>query len=247
MSGPSATPDASPETSQNLQGFLSNDEWDALLAHVDHLVHEMEHLPDAHLKKRVMELMQGIDALHREALHRLVRLFKEGVLEKVVTDPAIRTLMELYDLLPPNESEAIEGPATHKRPFPIPVRVEKVLPRRNAPLPHWVPAIEASEAPPAGASVVRLLDERDVLLTRVGVDWFALDARCAIDGASLDGAQLSRFTLVCPRHAGCLYDVRSGSRIGGGGNIRGLPVKTDEKGRVYVGFGMPFTPQLPSF
>jgi len=38
--------------------------------------------------------------LHREALHRLVRLFKERVLEQVATDPAIRTLLEMYDLLP---------------------------------------------------------------------------------------------------------------------------------------------------
>ena len=42
----------------------------------------------------------AIDALHREALHRLVRLFKERVLEQVATDPAIRTLLEMYDLLP---------------------------------------------------------------------------------------------------------------------------------------------------
>jgi hypothetical protein len=42
----------------------------------------------------------AIDSVHREAITRLVALFKDGVLEQVIQDPAIRTLMEMYDLLP---------------------------------------------------------------------------------------------------------------------------------------------------
>lgn len=218
-----------------------------MLAHVDHLVRELERLPDPQIKKRVFDLLQGIDALHREALHRLVRLFKEGVLEKVVTDPAIRTLMELYDLLPP-EPEAAAKPAPRRFPN-IPVRVERTpRPAAAVPRPHWVPALLGpTDAPAPGTTVLRRLDDRDVLLCRVDQEWFALEARCATDGASLEGASLSQYTLICPRHSGCFYDVRQGSRIGGSGSIACLPVRPDEQGRVQVGFGMPFTPRLPSY
>jgi hypothetical protein len=61
---------------------------------------EIEIPPDPETRERVLDLLQGIDAIHREALTRLIRLFKKGDLEQVVTDPAIRALMELYDLTP---------------------------------------------------------------------------------------------------------------------------------------------------
>ena len=234
------------EPPQELQGFRSNEEWDSLISRVDHLVREMERLPDPRLRQRVFELLQGIDAMHREALHRLVRLFKEGVLGKVITDPAIRTLMDLYDLLPP-ESAAAAGPAAAERRFPnIPVRVERTPPP-PAPRPHWLPALEAADTPDSGTTVLRRLDGQDVLICRVEQEWFALDAHCVTDGAPLEGARLTQYTLICPQHSGCFYDVRQGSRIGGSGSLACLPVRVDDQARVQVGFGMPFTPRLPSY
>lgn len=252
MSPPPASPPQAPAPLQDLQGFLGNDEWDALLAHLDHLVGDMERITDVPTRKRVFEMLQAIDTLHREALHRLVRLFREGVLEKVITDPAIHTLMELYDLLPSQaDAECSAAPAPPKRHrFPdIPVRVEYTTPSpSHAPRPHWLPALETADAPTAGASVLRRLDGHDVLLCRVDQQWFALEAHCALDGASLEGARLNRYTLICPHHAGCLYDVRQGRRMGDGEHhLACLPVQVDDQGRVQVGFGMPFTPHLPSY
>lgn len=247
---PSPPADPSADVPQQLERFLDNEQWDALLAHVDHLVREMERLPDPHVKARVFELLQGIDTLHREALHRLVRLFKEGVLEKVATDPAIGTLLELYDLLPPaTDVDTPPAPAKKVSRFPnIPIRVEHSAPATTqASLPHWLPALDPADAPPAGNTVFRRLHEADVLLCRVGPEWFALVARCARDGASLEGATLNQYTLMCPAHAGCLYDVRQGSRIGGSERLVCLPVRVEENGRVLAGFGMPFTPKLPSY
>lgn len=230
---------------QRLVGFLSNDEWDALLAEVNERIGRMEALPDGETKQQVFELLNGIDAMHREALRRLVRLFKEGVLEQVVTDPAIHTLMELYDMLPDSVAPPPAKPA-----FPtIPIRAVRAAPPPT-PLryPHWVPMLTRSDALPSGALRDDLvIDGQPLLLARHDDEWYALDALCPVDGASLQGASLSGYTLTCPNHAGCHYDVRTGGRIGGGSGIACHPVRIDEQGRVLVGLDMDFTPSLPSF
>jgi nitrite reductase/ring-hydroxylating ferredoxin subunit len=230
-----------PGTDQPLLGFLSNDEWDALLADLNERVARMEALPDGETKTQVFELLNGIDAMHREALHRLVRLFKEGVLEQVVTDPAIHTLMELYDMLP-----ASAAPAPSKPAFPtIPIRAVRAAPLRY---PHWVPLLAAGDKLPSGALRADfVVDGQRLLLARRDDQWYVLDGSCPVNGAPLHGASLSGYTLTCPNHAGCHYDVRTGARVGGGKGIGCHPVRVDEHGRVMVGLDMDFTPSLPSF
>ena len=228
---------------QPLVGFMSNDEWDALLGEVNALVQAMESLPAGEIKTSVFRLLDGIDALHREALHRLVRLFKEGVLEKVVSDPAIHTLMELYDLLP-----AGTEPAPAPKPaFPtIPIRAVRTDPPLR--FPHWLPVLAHQDALAPGALRDDIVaDDVALILARRGEQLFALDGSCPVDGASLRGATLDGYTLACPAHTGCLYDVRSGARVGGGDALGCHPLKVDEQGRVLVGLDMDFKPALPSF
>ena len=231
---------------QPLVGYLSNDEWQTLLADLNLRIERMEALADGQTKQEIFELLNGIDAVHRESLRRLVRLFKEGVLEQVVTDPAIHTLMELYDLLP---DAAAPGPPSTAPKFPtIPIRaLSAALP---APLryPHWVPVLGSVDEPTVGALCDDIaVDGLPLLLARRDKQWFALDAKCPLDGESLKGSSLSGYTLSCPSHAGCHYDIRNGARIGGGPGLGCHPVKTDEQGRVLVGLDMDFKPALPSF
>ena len=234
---------------QPLLGFMPNDEWDALLDGVNHLVQQMEALPAGDTRDQVFRLLDGIDAIHREALRRLVRLFKEGVLDKVISDPAIHTLMELYDLLPESAPPSAQD-APSKSRFPtIPIRAVPATPvAAHSPprYPHWLPVLsrEAEIAP--GGVVEAQADGLAILLCRRGDAWFALESRCARDGASLRGATLSGYTLSCPHHQGCHYDVRQGSPIGGGDGIACFPVRSDENGRVLVGLDMDFTPSLPA-
>jgi nitrite reductase/ring-hydroxylating ferredoxin subunit len=232
---------ALPEAPDALRGFRSNDDWDALLAEVDARIEAVEAWPDVHAREQVIELLNGVDAIHREALQRLVRLFKEGVLEQVVTDPAIRTLMEMYDLLP-------EGEESKPAPRTIPIRALPVAPPPAPRYPHWVPVLNSSaELPPGGLRSDLVADGLPLLLARREGDWFALDANCAVDGSPLQGASARGYTLSCPRHAGCHYDLRNGERIGGGKPIACHPVRVDDDGRVLVGIGIEFRPSLPSF
>ena len=235
---------------QPLLGFRSNEEWSELLAEVNGLIRELETHPDPEIRDRALALLQGIDAIHREPLTRLVRLFKKGVLEKVITDPAIHTLMELYDLLPQRAGcgevpDFISG-------FPVPGHrreTEGISQSRitdRVPVPHWVPSpVPVDELQP-GTTTAVVIEERALILCRVGEEVFALADGCAQDGSALDGARLNSFILACPSHRGCYYDVRRGARIGAEGAIECFCVRVDATGRVMVGFDMPFIARLPA-
>jgi nitrite reductase/ring-hydroxylating ferredoxin subunit len=230
---------------QPLAGFMGNDEWDALLADLNARIEKLDALPDAATRREVFDLLNGIDTVHREGLRRLVRLFKDGVLEQVVTDPAIHTLMELYDLLPAQAEDAM--PARTATRFPV-IPIHAAAPTPPPRYPHWVPMLAEAAKLPVGEVRDGAVDGTALLLARRGEnEWFALDASCAVDGASLAGATLSGYTLSCPHHAGCHYDIRNGVRVGGGAAIACHPVRLDERGRVLVGLDMDFTPSMPSF
>ena len=240
------------EPPQQLVGYRTNDEWNALLAEASAVIESLERIEDADLRAQVFGAMNGIDAIHREALHRLVRLFKEGVLEQVVTDPAIRTLMGMYDLLPsekpgcgkvwdfmpkPGEPEPFNGKRARAEP---PVAAE-----RPPDPPHWTPAPLARPLNSGEAEVCQF-DEGAILIADVRGEQFAAEARCPHHEAPMTGGTLSNYSWTCPLGAGCIYDIRSGARLGGGEPLRCLPVRRDG-GRLLVGFGVPFEPHLPAF
>lgn len=245
----------SADAGDGLQGFMGNDDWEELLAFVSDRIEAFEQLDDVQTRERVFELLQGIDAIHREALTRLVRLFKDGVLEQVITDPPIHTLMELYDLLPAEAGESADATSSaqggqERHGATIPIRVDSEPPtgsENTAPPPHWVPVAQSMNAIAPGRVRLVPADDRELLLCRVSDRVYALDSRCPRDGTPLAQAGLDRYTLACPGHQGCYYDVRSGARVGGGEALAGYPVRHDDDGRILVGIGMSFHPELPAF
>ncbi len=235
------TTSANGEAPQPLLGFRTNDEWQGLVAEASAMIEGLDAIADDDVRGQVFGTLEGIDAIHREALHRLVRLFKEGVLEQVVTDPAIRTLMGMYDLLPP------EKPGCAK--------VWDFMPKLDhAPVvaaappepPHWTPAL-LLRLPTDGEAIMCQFDEGPVLVAEVRGDLFAAEATCPHHGALMLTGRLSNYMWVCPHGKGCIYDIRGGARLGGGPPLTCLPVRRDERGRVMVGFGIPFEPRLPAF
>lgn len=240
-----AMSDTSPEMSstpvQERTSFMSDEEWLRLIDRADSLVTEMEQLPVPEMKEKVFELLSAVDQIHREPLWRLVRLFKEGVLEKVIEDLPIRTLMELYDLLPPAEKSPGKtkpgGPSVY---FPdIPVRVvHEPPPAAGQEPPHWLPAPARWDELASGEVRELIVDGRPVLLCRNSDEIYALESRCCVDRSSLGAAALQEFTLTCPSHPGCQYDIRRGERIDASGRIACYPVSIRQDGRVLLGFGM---------
>jgi nitrite reductase/ring-hydroxylating ferredoxin subunit len=250
--GESATAGAEPP--QALIGYRTNEEWQALVAEVGALIASLDEIGDAEQSQKVFAALEGIDAIHREALHRLVRLFKEGVLEQVVTDPAIRTLMGMYDLMPPEEpgcAKVWDFLAPDEKPEPShadrsDARHGSIAARPPGEPPHWSPA-PLPNPPAEGEAVVCALEEGSVLVAKVRGEFLAADASCPHHDALMSGGTLTGYSWVCPHGLGCVYDLRSGARLGGGPALACLPVREDTRGRLLIGFGMPFAPRLPAF
>ncbi len=240
------------EPPQQLVGYRTNDEWNALLAQASAMIERLEQIDDAAVRTQIFGAMDGIDAIHRESLHRLVRLFKEGVLEQVVTDPAIRTLMGMYDLLPPEQPGCRKVWDFMPKPGePEPFSAERahsdppVAADRPPDPPHWTPAPLPRPLESGKAELCRF-DEGLILVADVRGDSFAAEARCPHHDAPMTGGTLSSYSWACPLGVGCIYDIRSGARLGGGEPLNCLPVRRDGD-RLLVGFGVPFEPALPAF
>ena len=236
------------ETDPAPVGYRSNEEWHDLLAQTAAMIGGLEEISDEDTRAQVFGALAGIDAVHREAMHRLVRLFKEGVLEQVVTDPAIHSLMGMYDLLPP------ETPGCQK--------VWDFLPDDAVPdlgggardiaaaampdPPHWSPVPDAAVAD-EGSAYLCEIDEGPMLVLRVDRTDYALSGVCPTHRATLEGGKLAGFTWICPHGPGCSFDIRNGKRLGGGPGLEAYSVRTEDFGRRMVGFGIPFEPKLPAF
>lgn len=258
MSAPPASPQ---QHQQALLGYRTNEEWDALLAQTQAALDAVEAIADPDLRAQVMTLLDHVDSVHREALHRLLRLFKVGVLEQVCTDPAIHTLLELYDLLPAGAQDAARVPAPAPAPVAVPV---KFMPKADwvrgaavaasgpasappaaAVLPHWLPApVRAGELAEGGTMMLEL-EAGPALLARVRTQVFAVTARCATDGQPMHSARLRHYTLVCPHHVGCFYDLRTGHRLGGAGAVQPIAVRVNEAGAIQLGIGVPYVSPVP--
>ncbi len=243
--GDGETPSTTPAR-QELVGYRTNEEWQELIAQTGAMITALDEIADDATRKAVFDALAGVDAIHREALHRLVRLFKEGVLEQVVTDPAIETLMGMYDLLP----EA--GPAcTRIWDF---IGNDKMQTSADDPValastdvpPHWSPA-PITAAPEDGVALVCHMEEGAHILARADGQLYAFAAQCVTHDTPMYEGHLDKLTWICSHGPGCVYDVRSGARLGGGPGLDCRPVKTDDTGRVLIGFGVPFEPRLPSF
>jgi nitrite reductase/ring-hydroxylating ferredoxin subunit/Fe-S cluster biogenesis protein NfuA len=90
---------------------LSNAEFESVTRRLDGLVREFEVLPYPEVRGKVFELLENIDLLHRTALHRLsAYLTEQGqpyLLDQAAQDPAVLTLLQLYDLLPLEPQEQV--------------------------------------------------------------------------------------------------------------------------------------------
>jgi 3-phenylpropionate/trans-cinnamate dioxygenase ferredoxin component len=81
----------------------------------------------------------------------------------------------------------------------------------STPGPGFVRVANLSELPDAGRLCLEV-DERFVVLVRLGDEVFCLDDVCTHDGGTFGDGLLEDNCLVCPRH-GAKFDVRTGEAV----------------------------------
>ena len=82
---------------------MTDGEFEDLLTRLVALVTEFEQHPDPVVSARAIEMIEHVDAVHREGLGRLVALIDgrdPQFLEEAGRDPIVRILLALYDLGP---------------------------------------------------------------------------------------------------------------------------------------------------
>ena len=94
----------------------------SIAVRLDGLIQNFEQHPVEAVRQQALEMLDLIDALHRDGIYRLVELLWSGspaVLEKALQDPAVNMLLQLYDLTPgePEPKEQVETALAQVRPY----------------------------------------------------------------------------------------------------------------------------------
>lgn len=80
----------------------------------------LEGLPDEATRAAVFELLEAVDTLHREALVRLIGLLSAAdtsSIRRLAADPIVRSLLELYDVLPADRLAEVAVALTEVTPY----------------------------------------------------------------------------------------------------------------------------------
>jgi 3-phenylpropionate/trans-cinnamate dioxygenase ferredoxin component len=86
---------------------------------------------------------------------------------------------------------------------------------------------------PGDVAAVRVRG-RDIVLANVGQTYYAVDARCPVDGTHLGReGRLDGDTLICP-HDDARFDVRTGQRLDAAGELTAHAIRV-EGNQVLVG------------
>jgi hypothetical protein len=85
---------------------MTDEEFRGLIGHVDDVLGILMQHPDEATREQIAALLQGLDAIHREGLTRLVTgLRQRREFEALCGDPVIEVLLGLYGLVELNLPE----------------------------------------------------------------------------------------------------------------------------------------------
>lgn len=108
---------------QGTNGSVHHVPFDELIAYLDGLVGAFEEHPDQATREAVMELLQGIDGMHREAFKRLAAFLEDHraghlLAEAAQADRLLNSVLNLYDVLPTEVMVSqVEAALARVRPY----------------------------------------------------------------------------------------------------------------------------------
>jgi len=198
-------------------------------ARVAELVAELEDLPDSDAKAKALELVENVDHLHRTCVWRLFEVLSElggkGLIERMVSEPSVKALFVLYDLIPSEPLTPLESPANVSQPYAggfVPLSsIEGVHAE-----PSWQVVFAREDLPPGALRAIEV-DGTPLLLASTEDEVFAYRNSCGGSILPLHLGTLVEGEIHCPWH-GCRYDVRTGVKKGSSeGGLESFRVDVD--------------------
>jgi len=223
----------------------------------------LDELPDDAVREAMFGLLEAIDTLHRDALGRMLAVVQglagPRALEGMTGDPVVRSLLELYDLLPQEgegQDVAAQVDAAPLVADPVvvdhvpepelaaparPERTERAASvaaagdRRPLRGPRWVTVAQVEELREGQLRTVRP-EGTALLLIRLSGEFYAYADGCPPESMlTLQLSVVDGVEIVCPWH-GCRYDGRTGRRTDGEGRLAVFPVAV-QGGDVRIALG----------
>jgi nitrite reductase (NADH) small subunit len=229
---------------------LTNAEFEASIQHLDVLIQEFDALPYPQVREKAFDLLQAIDTIHRESLGRLITFLRthgqSNLVERAAADPAIHTLLLLYDLVPADERTqaerglregfpAFKGIAVHEAEAEtvgltsapgidiIPLELVNQASRRQPRRPIFQAVAPLEDVPPGTMKAFDIVGGR-VLIANVDGEVYAVRNTCPSSMAPLELGSFAPPIVVCPWHNDA-YDIRTGKRADGGHAGAGIEQK----------------------
>lgn len=195
-----------------------NDEGHSVEAHaarIAELVSELEALPDSDARSMALELVTNFDHLHRTCVWRLFEIVSElggkGLIDRMVSEPSVRALFILYDLIPSEPLTPVESPVPVSAPLSsgfVPLSAVEGL---NVE-PTWHVVFAKEDLPPGSLRAVEV-DGTPLLLASTEEGVYAYRNCCGATVLPLHLGTMADGEIHCPWH-GCRYDVATGAKVG---------------------------------
>ena len=209
-------------------------------ARIAELMDHLENAAEAPPRELTYELLEHVDHLHRTCVWRLFELLTElggkGLVDRLTTDSAVKTLFVLYDLIPSEPLRPVVSTAEVTAPYSggfTPLGMGKI----HGLQPAWRMAFALGDLPPGSLQAVEI-DGTPVLLCSLEDGVFAYRNTCVGSVLPLHLGTLAGDSIHCPWH-GCRYDARTGQHFADAGlNLEAFQVTLSD-GMIHVAVRAP--------
>ena len=178
------------------------------LQRLERIIGSFENDPDVAVRERVTELLEQVDAVHRELVWRVgqqVHASDPELFEALLQDPVASVLFEMYGLVAPQRKEPGDGDA----PVTL-IGLEALAATIPAPY-SWFRAASLDELRD-GVLLARDVEGERVLLARIDGAVHGYVDQCPGSPLTLNAGVIRDGVLLCPWHD-CRFDLRTGRRV----------------------------------
>jgi len=201
---------------------MAEPDLEADLARLERIIGSFENEPDPAVRERAMELIESVDAVHRElvwSVGQAIHASSPELFESLLDDPVASVLFEMYGLVAPSRktpddaSVVMMGLSDLEATIPAPF--------------SWFRAASSDEVR-HGVLLARDVEGERILLVRLADGVRAYVDQCPGSPLTLNAGSVRDGLLLCPWHD-CRFDLATGRRVDREGTGLG-PLQTAETG-----------------